>query len=134
MGKKTEYQADRRKFLVGLGMAGAATVAAPALKVMAADSSTTWAEEHEIVIIGSGFTGLAAAIEAKKLGVKDVVVYDKMPYFGGNSTYNGGLFAVPASPLQKKEGVKDSPETMAADQLKAGRGVADKELLCSCWN
>ena len=129
MGKKTGYQVDRRKFLVGMGVAGAATVAAPALKAMAADSSTSWAEEREIVIIGSGFTGLAAAIEAKGLGAKDVVVYDKMPYFGGNSTYNGGLFAVPASPLQNKEGVKDSPEIMAADQLKAGRGVADEELL-----
>jgi len=129
MGKESGYQADRRKFLVGMGMAGAATVAAPALKAMAADSSTQWTEEHEIIIIGSGFTGLAAAIEAKKLGAEDIVVYDKMPYFGGNSTYNGGLFAVPASPLQKKEGVKDSPETMTADQVKAGRGVADKDLL-----
>lgn len=129
MGKESGYQADRRKFLVGLGVAGAATVAAPAIKAMAADSSTQWAEEHEIVIIGSGFTGLAAAIEANKLGAKDVIVYDKMPYYGGNSTYNGGLFAVPASPLQKKEGVKDSPAIMTADQVKAGRGIADKELL-----
>lgn len=129
MGKNKEYQTDRRKFLAGLGLAGAATIAAPALKAMAADESTTWAEEHEIVIIGSGFTGLAAAIEAKTLGAKDIVVYDMMPYFGGNSTYNGGLFAVPNSPLQKEKGVKDSPETMAADQLKAGRGVADQELL-----
>lgn len=129
MGKNNEYQTDRRRFLVGLGLAGAATVAAPALKAMAADESTTWAEEHEIVIIGSGFTGLAAAIEAKKLGAKDVIVYDKMPYFGGNSTYNGGLFAVPDSPLQQKKGVKDSPETMTADQVKAGRGVAYEDLL-----
>ncbi|WP_419174729.1 flavocytochrome c [Desulfosediminicola sp.] len=129
MGKTNEYQPDRRKFLAGMGMVGAATIAAPALKAVAAESSTVWAEEHEIVIIGSGFAGLAAAIEARNLGAKDVVVYDKMPYFGGNSTYNGGLFAVPASPLQKKEGVQDSPETMTADQLKAGRGVADKDLL-----
>jgi len=129
MENNKEYQTDRRKFLAGLGLAGAATVAAPALKAMAADESTTWAEEHEIVIIGSGFTGLAAAIEAKKLGAKDVIVYDKMPYFGGNSTYNGGLFAVPGSPLQKEKGVKDSPEIMTADQVKAGRGIAYENLL-----
>lgn len=129
MEKKKEYQADRRKFLVGMGMAGAATLAVPALNAMAGESDVKWGEEHELVIIGSGFTGLAAAIEAKKLGAKDVVVYDKMPYFGGNSTFNGGLFAVPNSPLQKEKGVTDSPETMAADQMKAGRGVAYENLL-----
>jgi flavocytochrome c len=129
MEKKKDYQADRRRFLVSMGMAGAATLAVPALNAMAKESEVKWGEEHEIIIIGSGFTGLAAAIEAKKLGAKDVVVYDKMPYFGGNSTYNGGLFAVPSSPLQKEKGIKDSPETMAADQMKAGRGVAYENLL-----
>ena len=129
MEKKKSVQADRRKFLVGVGMAGAATLAAPALKAMAGENNTEWAEEHEMIIIGSGFTGLAAAIEAKKLGAKDVVIYDKMPYFGGNSTFNGGLFAVPGSPLQKEKGVKDSPEIMTADQAKAGRGVAYEDLL-----
>lgn len=130
MEKKKEYQADRRQFLVGMGMAGAVTVAAPALNAMAGEKSDTkWGEEHDVVIIGSGFTGLAAAIEAKKLGAKNVVVFDKMPYFGGNSTFNGGLFAVPNSPLQQEKGVKDSPEIMTADQVKAGRGVAYEELL-----
>ncbi|WP_136806668.1 flavocytochrome c [Desulfosediminicola flagellatus] len=126
---KKGYQADRRKFLAGMGMAGAAALTAPALNAVASESNVKWGEEHEVVIIGSGFTGLAAAIEAKKLGAKDVVVYDKMPYFGGNSTFNGGLFAVPNSPLQKEKGVKDSPETMTADQMKAGRGVAYEDLL-----
>ncbi|CAG0901141.1 unnamed protein product, partial [Cyprideis torosa] len=119
-------------FLVGIGAAGAATIAAPAISALAGEKGEKdmkWDAEHEVVIIGSGFAGLAAAIEAKKLGAKDVVVYDKMPYFGGNSTYNGGLFAVPDSPLQKEKGVKDSPENMTADQVKAGRGVAYADLL-----
>ncbi len=56
-------------------------------------------------------------------------MYDKLPYFGGNSTYNGGLFAVPDSLLQKEKGIKDSPEIMTADQVKSGRGVAYEDLL-----
>lgn len=128
--EKKKFQADRRTFLAGLGMAGATALAVPALSAVAAEKDNLkWDEEHEVVIIGSGFTGLAAAIEAKKMGATDVVVYDKMPYFGGNSTFNGGLFAVPNSPLQKEKGVKDSPEIMTADQVKAGRGVAYEELL-----
>ncbi|NNK98415.1 MAG: flavocytochrome c, partial [Xanthomonadales bacterium] len=129
MAQKTEIRGDRRQFLVGMGVAGAATLAAPVASALECGTDIEWAEEREIVIIGSGFTGLAAAIEAKKLGARDVVVYDKMPYFGGNSTYNGGLFAVPDSPLQREKGIQDSPEIMTADQVKAGRGVAYEELL-----
>lgn len=130
MKEKKEHQVDRRKFLVGMGVAGAAaTLAGPALAASAKRGNVKWDQEHELVIIGSGFAGLAAAIQAKRLGAKDVVIYEKMPVFGGNSAINGGLFAAPGTPLQKKEGVKDSPEIMAGDQLKAGRGVADKELL-----
>jgi len=132
MKKAKEHQEGRRKFLVGMGVAGVAataTLASPILSSAGQCSGVKWDQEHEVVIIGSGFAGLAAAIQAKKLGAKDVVIYDKMPVFGGNSAVNGGLFGVPGSPLQKKEGVKDSPEIMVNDQLKAGRGVADGKLL-----
>ena len=46
-----------------------------------------------------------------------------------DSAINGGLFAVPGSPLQKKEGIEDSPEKMVRDQVVAGRGIAYEELL-----
>ena len=52
-----------------------------------------------------------------------------MPVLGGNSAINGGLFAAPGTPLQDKEGVKDSVDRMVADQVKAGRGIADEALL-----
>lgn len=88
-----------------------------------------WDNTVEIAIIGSGFAGLAAAITALKNGAKDVVIYEKMPVYGGNSAINGGLFAVPNSPLQKEEGVQDSVELMVKDQIASGRGVADIKLL-----
>ncbi len=131
MKENEEHQVDRRKFLLGAGMAGVAvTLAGPVLAAAATKTtSTKWDKDHEVVIIGSGFAGLAAAIQAKRLGAKDVVIFDQMPYFGGNSSINGGLFAVPNSPLQKKEGVTDSPETMVKDQIKSGRGIAYEDLL-----
>ena len=52
-----------------------------------------------------------------------------MPYFGGNSAINGGLFAAPGTPLQAKEGVEDSVDRMVSDQLLSGRGVAYEHLL-----
>ncbi|MDD8060751.1 MULTISPECIES: flavocytochrome c [Shewanella] len=119
----------RRKFIAGLGIAAGAAMVAPAMAVSEKADGVKWDKEVEIVIIGSGFAGLAAAIEATKLGAKDVHIFEKMSYFGGNSAINGGLFAAPGTPMQKKEGVEDSVERMVNDQLASGRGIADEALL-----
>ncbi|MBW3165461.1 flavocytochrome c [Ferrimonas balearica] len=118
----------RRKLLQGLGATGLAAVAAPTL-AGTSSKDTQWDKTYDFVIIGSGFAALAAAIEAKKQGIKSVAIFEQMPTFGGNSSINGGLFAVPGSPMQKKEGVKDSVDQMVADQIKSGRGIADEALL-----
>lgn len=97
--------------------------------VLANEAENKWFSSVEVVIIGSGFAGLAAAITAVKNGAKDVVIYEKMPVYGGNSAINGGLFAVPESPLQSKEGINDSVSLMVKDQIASGRGVADVSLL-----
>jgi len=118
----------RRNFIKGLGAAGVA-MAAPAMAISETSNGIKWDKEVEVMIIGSGFAGLAAAIEASRLGAKDVNMYEKMSYFGGNSAINGGLFAAPQTPMQKQEGIKDSVASMVADQVKSGRGIADEALL-----
>jgi flavocytochrome c len=119
----------RRKFIAGLGIAAGAAMVAPAMAVSEKAEGVKWDKEVEIVIIGSGFAGLAAAIEATKHGATDVHIFEKMSYFGGNSAINGGLFAAPGTPMQKKEGVEDSVGKMVNDQLLSGRGIADEGLL-----
>ena len=37
------------------------------------DTKQQWNEEYDVVVIGSGFAGLAAAIEAKQAGSSVVV-------------------------------------------------------------
>ena len=86
-----------------------------------------WDEEFDVVIIGSGFAGLAAAIEAGKSG-SSVIVLEKMGVPGGNSTISGGLFAAAGSPLQEKENIRDSPELMLADMLAAGQDFNHRDL------
>ncbi len=124
---------ERRQFIktigAAAGVAAGAAISGPAMAVSSSSEGVKWDEEVELVIIGSGFAGLAASIEATKLGCKDVHIFEKMPYFGGNSAINGGLFAAPGTPLQQKEGVKDSVDIMVADQIKSGRGIADVTLL-----
>ncbi len=126
---KGHHDQGRRSFIKGVGTAGAVGLAGPMLLGSAQASNTQWDESYELVILGSGFAALAAGIEARKKGIERVVIFEKMPYFGGNSSINGGLFAAPVTPLQAEEGIEDSVEKMVEDQLIAGRGVAHRELL-----
>lgn len=86
-----------------------------------------WDEEYDVVIIGSGFAGLSAAIEAQQAGAKTIVL-EKMRIPGGNSAISGGLLAVANSELQRKEGITDSAEQMLEDMMQAGMQLNHKEL------
>lgn len=44
----------------------------------------------DVIVIGSGFAGLAAALEAKEKGAS-VMLLEKMPAYGGNSPSTAGL-------------------------------------------
>ncbi|MDR3670724.1 MAG: flavocytochrome c [Holophaga sp.] len=85
-------------------------------------------ETFDVVVVGSGFAGLSAAIEARLAGCS-VLVLEKMTLPGGNSALSGGLIAVAHSPLQETEGIADSPDLLAADMLKAGHGLNHPELV-----
>lgn len=86
-----------------------------------------WDETYDVVIIGSGFAGLAAAYEAKKAGAS-VIILEKMRTAGGNSIVNGGVVAAAGSPLQEKQGIKDSPDLLLKDMLTAGLNLNHPEL------
>ena len=139
--------ASRRSFLKQAGGAAAAVGLASTGLLMktkeagAAELPKKWDKTVDVVVIGSGFAGLAAALEANEAGSK-VLILEKMPTPGGNSIINGGLMAATGSPLQTKEGIKDSPELMFQDMLKAGlhmnhpelaRMVADQSLNALMW-
>ena len=85
-------------------------------------------ETFDVLVIGSGYAGLSAAIEARLAG-RSVLVIDKMKLPGGNSALSGGLFAVANAPLQAAEGIEDSPALLAEDMVKAGHGLNHPELV-----
>ena len=131
----------RRRFLAGASQAVVAGIAVgelggtaqaqgePAGAVRwANEMPKTWDESYDVVIIGSGFAGLAAALEAKKAGAK-VAILEKMRVAGGNSIINGGGVSCAGSPLQAQKGIKDSPEQMLKDMLAAGLGLNHPELV-----
>jgi flavocytochrome c len=87
-----------------------------------------WDEMVDVVIVGSGFAGLAAAIEARNAGAS-VTILEKMKAPGGNSIISDGGIAAAGTPMQEKAGIIDSPELMYEDMLKAGLGLNHPDLV-----
>jgi flavocytochrome c len=108
------------------GFAGSGLTLAP-WTAEAAAIPKKWDETYDVVVIGSGFAGLAAAYEAKKAGAS-VIVLEKMRTPGGNSIINGGVVSAAGSPMEEKEGVQDSPELLLKDMLTAGLNLNHVEL------
>jgi len=87
-----------------------------------------WDEEADVIIVGSGFAALAAAIEAKEAG-GSVIILEKMKGYGGNSTISDGVVAAAATQFQADLKIADAPQLMYDDMLKAGLGLNHPELI-----
>lgn len=90
-------------------------------------------EETDVVVIGAGGAGFAAAITAANEG-KSVVLMDKMGVYGGDTALSGGEMAVPGNWIQVTQGVKDSPEELVSDMLVGGDNKGDPELVAIIAN
>lgn len=85
-------------------------------------------KDTEIVIVGSGYAGLSAAIEAKLAGAS-VLIVEKMAAPGGNSIISDGGIAAVNTDEQKAQGITDSVELMVADMRKAAQYRSDPKLV-----
>jgi flavocytochrome c len=77
------------------------------------------AQCFDVIVSGTGFAGLAAAIEAKRTGAS-VCMLEKMKAAGGNSIISDGGIAVPASREQAEQHIQDSEELFYEDMMRAG--------------
>lgn len=84
-----------------------------ALKVaVATDNKEQKATEltTDVVIIGGGGTGLAAAGSAFENGAK-VIVLEKLATLGGSTGLSGGAIGAPGTRFQAEQGIEDSKES-----------------------
>ena len=63
----------------------------------------------DVLVVGSGGGGMAAALTANASGLYALVV-EKSSYFGGSTALSGGGIWVPGAPAQRREGYSPSPE------------------------
>ena len=76
--------------------------------------------EADVVVIGAGGAGLAAASEAAKLG-RSVIALEKNPQPGGSTSWSVGSMTATNTPHQHKAGIKDSVDAHFEDMaLHAG--------------
>lgn len=70
---------------------------------MAEDSITV-----DVLVVGTGASGMATAVTAASKGLK-VLVVEKEPQFGGTTARSGGWLWIPGTRLATEQGIKEPP-------------------------
>ena len=91
----------------------------------------SWNIETDVVVIGAGGAGLAAAIESASRGERTLVI-EKQPDLSYSSTaLSAGMFAFAGTNCQKDLGINDTNELFCEDILNVGKRENDPELVAA---
>lgn len=85
--------------------------------------------EADIVVIGAGGAGMTAAIQAVQDGATNVVILEKMPITGGNTTRSSGGLNASETKYQEAQGIEDSNELFIQDTMNGGKNLNDIDLV-----
>jgi fumarate reductase flavoprotein subunit len=88
--------------------------------------------EADVVVVGSGVSGLAAALEAAQGGAR-VTVFEKQTSLGGTSNFFEGMFAV-GSAMQKEKYIAYSPDQAFKNFMEYNHWRVDARLVRSLIN
>jgi len=73
--------------------------------------------DFDVIVLGSGFTGLRAAVAASAAGAS-VAVVEAQPELGGRSQYSFAHLMGAGTRFQKEAGVEDSPEALFKQYMR----------------
>ncbi len=76
----------------------------------------------DVVVVGGGGSGLAAAISAVELG-RDAILIEKNPFVGGSTIRSIGTISATATPHQIRKSIKDNPDEHFEDLGKFNEKV-----------
>ena len=130
---KTAPRFDRRTFLAYAGM----TAAAGALVVFQRQAEAgpfslavdrVFNKSWDVIVVGAGGAGLAAAVSAAEKGAK-VLLVEKMGAVGGNTLLASGLFNAADPVRQKPLGIEDSTDWHFEQTLESAGGRSDPKVI-----
>lgn len=82
----------------------------------------------DVVVVGGGGSGLAAAVSAAQTGVK-VIVVEKLDILGGSTNVSEGALNAVDPKRQGAQGIEDSVEKFIDTTYTGGHEVGDMELI-----
>lgn len=86
-----------------------------------------WSFETEIVVVGGGGCGLAAAMAAAQGGA-EVFVLEKQPRPWPNTARSGGMVPAAGTRFQKAAGIEETAEDFANDIFRKNKHTSDPEM------
>jgi len=108
--------------------AGADLSKFPAAQEEEAGEKTDETLDCDVVIVGAGGAGMTAAINLTQAG-KNVILVERMPYVGGNTTKATGGMNAAETHYQAEQGIEDSVEQFIEDTMKGGHEINNKDLV-----
>ena len=130
-GSRQQSSADTRTVTTVTATAIPANTATPA---PATDSAATAAAapsatpSYDLIVVGAGGAGLAAACAAAQRGAR-VLIVEKLPALLGTTAYSVGSFAAAATRIQSAAGITDWPADFAQDMALAYPQTPDTAIL-----
>ena len=84
--------------------------------------------EWDVIVVGAGAAGLAAAVEAAGNGSK-VLLLESQSEIGGNTLISGGFYASVDPKRQAQQGIKDTVQLHVRQTMDFGGGLGDGKLV-----
>ena len=82
----------------------------------------------DLVVVGGGLAGVAAALEAADRGAS-VLLLEKMAELGGSSVLSGGCLAFAGTDLQQAQAIEDSDDLLFSDLREVGAFENDERVV-----
>ena len=83
----------------------------------------------DVIVVGAGGAGLAAAISAADAGAESVIVVEKLGKTGGSLNYTSGSMSGAETIIQQLDGIEDTKVSYIEDILSNGDQKGDREMI-----
>ncbi|MDO5531161.1 flavocytochrome c [Sutterella sp.] len=115
---------SRRTLVCGIAAAGALGPA-----VLHATGAPVTDTPYDVIVLGSGAAGLAAAISAREAGAARVAILEKTAIAGGHTLVSSGMVNAYDPYGQARMARRDSPEQFFRDTFEGGGQLGDPDLI-----